>query len=119
MTAKPWWKGRPGTCYEVGMVRRISSIFAIFIAAACTTPTLPLPPPTAPEITTGLEPDTVKLSSVHGSEPDALVIVINRNPSLARDKRVSDQAVALFRKFQADETATWEKVIKSHNITAG
>ncbi len=103
MTAKPWWKGRPGTCYEVGMVRRISSIFAIFIAAACTTPTLPLPPPTAPEITTGLEPDTVKLSSVHGSEPDALVIVINRNPSLARDKRVTGTI--------ADDQGSWELIV--------
>ena len=37
----------------------------------------------------------------------------------AQGLELSPLRLDAFRKFQADETATWEKVIKSHNITAG
>jgi hypothetical protein len=69
------------------------------LVMACTTPTLPLPPPTAPSIATGSEPDTVTLTSQNGSEPNALIIVVNRNPDHPRDKRVSGTL--------ADEHGSW------------
>lgn len=58
------------------------------LGLACTSPTLPLPPPAAPSITTGLAPDTVKLASVQGVLPNALVLVVNRNEEVPREKRV-------------------------------
>lgn len=100
MTAKVRWNVRPATCYQVGMVRRVLGLFALATALACTTPTLPLPPPTAPSISDGTEEGTIHLSSMQGSEPDALIIVINRDPTLARDKRVTGTI--------ADGTGSWE-----------
>ncbi len=86
------------------MRRRLRSwlaLFALVLAAACTSPTLPLPPPAAPSITTGSTPEHYKLSSpAGGAEPNALIIVVNRNPDLARTKRVSGTL--------ADEQGAWE-----------
>ena len=48
------------------------------LALACTSPTLPLPPPAAPTETAGTEPGTVVLSGA-GAEPDAFIIVHNLN----------------------------------------
>jgi hypothetical protein len=81
-------------------LRRALYAVAVAVGVACTSPTLPLPPPTAPTITAGTEPDTVKLTSVKGSEPNAIIIVINRDTDLPRDKRVSGTI--------ADEAGTWE-----------
>ena len=47
-----------------------------------------------------LEPDTVKLTSQNGSEPNALIVIVNRNPDHPRDKRVSGTL--------ADEQGSWE-----------
>jgi hypothetical protein len=69
-------------------------------AVACASPTLPLPPPTAPSMVTGSAPDTVKLTSLQGAEPNAVIIVINRNTDLPRDQRVSGTI--------SDEQGSWE-----------
>jgi hypothetical protein len=60
---------------------------------------LPLPPPTAPTISTGSSPETVKLTSEGGVQPNALVIVINQNEDRPRHRRV---AATL-----ADENGSW------------
>lgn len=61
---------------------------ALALAVACTSPTLPLPPPAAPSVSLGATPDTVRLASVQGVFPNALVLVVNRNEEVPREKRV-------------------------------
>jgi hypothetical protein len=80
-------------------LRRVALALAVVAGLSCTSPTLPLPPPTAPTITTGSQPDTVKLEGT-SAEPNAVIIIVNRNPDLPRDKRVSGTI--------ADEVGTWE-----------
>ena len=70
---------------------------------ACTSPTLPLPPPAAPSISTGTEPDTFKLTSIDGAEPNALIVIVNRNEALPRDKRVTGTI--------ADERGSWDATV--------
>ena len=86
------------------LMRRLVLALCASIALACTSPTLPLPPPVAPSITTGAEPNTFRLSSENGSQPNALIIVVNRNESLSREDRVSGTI--------ADENGTWALTIK-------
>lgn len=74
--------------------------------AACTSPTLPLPPPTAPTIGVGIEPNTYVLRSDEGALPNALIIVVNRNESLAPHERVSGTI--------ADEVGSWELAISGY-----
>lgn len=81
-------------------IRRWLPALAAAVVVACTSPTLPLPPPTTPTITTGSEPDTVHLASVQGAEPNALIIVINRDTVLPKNKRVSGTI--------ADEVGSWD-----------
>jgi len=71
--------------------------------SACTSPTLPLPPPAAPLISIGSSPDTFKLSSVDGAEPNALIVVVNRNEMLPRDKRVTGTI--------ADGSGSWDATV--------
>ena len=85
-------------------MRRLVLALCASIALACTSPTLPLPPPVAPSITTGAEPNTFRLTSEQGAQPNALVIVVNRNESLTREERVNGTI--------ADEQGTWEVTIK-------
>ena len=85
------WRGMPSACYKVAM--RSSSAFVLAavtaFALACTSPTLPLPPPALPTVSVGIEPNKFKLSSVNGAEPNALIIVVNRDEELPRNKRVA------------------------------
>lgn len=75
--------------------------------AACTSPTLPLPPPVAPTVTSGSTPDTVKLTAgPGGAEPNALIIVVNRNTDVPRDKRVAGTI--------ADPQGAWDLEITAH-----
>lgn len=85
-------------------MRRLLLALCASIALACTSPTLPLPPPVAPSITSGAEPNTFKLSSEKGAQPNALVIVVNRNESLTREERVNGTI--------ADEQGNWEVTLK-------
>jgi hypothetical protein len=75
-----------------------AGVLAAFVA--CTSPTLPLPPPTAPTISVGSAPNTFVLKSDKGSLPNALIVVVNRNPTLTRDQRVDGTI--------ADEEGSWE-----------
>lgn len=69
-------------------------------APGCTSPTLPLPPPTAPAITVGTAPNTFHLKSDRGAIANALIVVVNRNPTLPPDQRVDGTI--------ADATGSWE-----------
>jgi hypothetical protein len=76
------------------------AVGAAVTLAGCTSPTLPLPPPTSPSISAGSTPGTVMLASTGGVQPNALVIVLNQNPALSRSERVSGTF--------ADETGSWQ-----------
>jgi hypothetical protein len=82
-----------------GFVRGLPALVAA-LALACTSPTLPLPPPAAPLISVGTEPGTFHLASIAGSEPNALIVIVNRDEALPRNKRVTGTI--------ADEHGTWD-----------
>lgn len=75
----------------------------VVVGTACTSPTLPLPPPSQPTISVGVEPDTFRLASDRGALPNALVIVVNRDEMLPRDQRVTGTI--------ADAEGSWELAI--------
>jgi hypothetical protein len=85
----------------------LSSVVSVVAVAgstlSCVSPTLPLPPPSAPIIATGTEPDTFRLTSVNGALPNALIVIVNRNEALARDKRVSGTI--------ADANGSWDATV--------
>jgi hypothetical protein len=65
-------------------------VASLAIVIACTAPTLPLPPPAAPSISVGSEPGTFHLKGEKGGAiANALLIVVNRNETIPRDKRVT------------------------------
>ncbi len=76
----------------------MASLFALVLS--CASPTLPLPPPSLPSISPAGAPGEVHLTSERGAEPNAIVIVYNRNPAVPRNQRVSGS--------QADERGTWD-----------
>jgi hypothetical protein len=73
---------------------------AVFAGVACTSPTLPLPPPAQPTVSVGSEPNTFHLKSDNGALPNALIVVVNRNESLPRNQRVVGTL--------ADPQGSWE-----------
>jgi hypothetical protein len=73
-------------------------LFALVLS--CASPTLPVPPPLLPTITTSSAPGKVHLTSQGGAEPDAVIVIYNRNPSVPLDQRVSGS--------QADGYGTWD-----------
>lgn len=87
--------------------RPLRVLGAAFVAAmvACTSPTLPLPPPTAPSVSTGSTPDFVHLSSPNGAEPNALIVIVNRNTDLPRNERVTGTL--------ADENGSWDVDVRA------
>jgi hypothetical protein len=90
-------------------IRPLAALAALVTAAAltlsCTSPTLPLPPPAAPLISLGTSPDTFKLASVQGAEPNALIVIVNRNEALAPDKRVTGTI--------ADAVGSWDATVNA------
>jgi hypothetical protein len=88
-------------------IRPLAALAALVTAAAlaCTSPTLPLPPPAAPLISSGASPDTFKLASVQGAEPNALIVIVNRNEALAPDKRVTGTI--------ADAVGSWDATVNA------
>ncbi len=72
---------------------------------ACTSPTLPLPPPSLPTIGTTSEPLVYRLSSERGAIPNALVVVVNRSTALSPEDRVNGTI--------ADAEGSWELTLKA------
>ncbi|CAN5577809.1 hypothetical protein BH09MYX1_BH09MYX1_52540 [soil metagenome] len=63
-------------------------VVPLALAAACNSPTLPLPPPALPTMSASPEPGKVHLSSDDGAEPNAIIVIINTNPNVGRDRNV-------------------------------
>jgi hypothetical protein len=85
---------------------RLGRGLAVLVAAlalACTSPTLPLPPPSSPLISLGSTPGTYRLSSLQGAEPNALVVVVNRRETLPPNQRVTGTI--------ADPVGSWDLVV--------
>ena len=81
----------------------VLAAFGAALALGCVSPTLPLPPPLLPTFSGGSEPDTFKLSSVEGAEPNALIVIVNRNDALPRSKRVTGTL--------ADGRGSWDAIV--------
>jgi hypothetical protein len=80
----------------------LASVGALVVA--CTSPTLPLPPPAIPTVETdGLPTGKVKLVSVQGADPSAIIVTYNDDPKLPDDERVGGA--------QADENGSWDATI--------
>ncbi|MFO0677747.1 MAG: hypothetical protein U0169_14520 [Polyangiaceae bacterium] len=77
----------------------------VAFAAACTSPTLPLPPPSLPSVTAGSTAGHVKLTSIRGAEPNAVLVFYNHNPSLSPDERVDGTL--------ADGEGSWSAEIRA------
>ena len=69
------------------------------LAIACNSPTLPLPPPALPTTSASPEPGKVHLNSDRGAEPNAIIVIINTNPNISRDKNVGGAT--------ADSSGSW------------
>lgn len=87
----------------------LAATLALFFGAlgglgACASPTLPLPPPSTPELAPEANGDW-KLSSKRGVEGHAIVVIFNRNPNLPNADRVDGT--------QADADGNWEEIIKA------
>jgi hypothetical protein len=99
-------------CYKVSTMGRglrrvcmaVVATLLVAVVGACESPTLPLPPPAIPSISTqGAPQGEVHLISKQGAEPNALVVVYNRNPAVPLDKRVGGA--------QADGQGTWDAFV--------
>jgi hypothetical protein len=90
----------------MGWSRLRVGVMAGLLAVACTSPTLPLPPPALPTISLGTTPNTYHLKSDKGALPNALVVAVSRNESLPREQRV---AAAL-----ADAQGSWDMDVFGH-----
>lgn len=81
-------------------VGRLVALLALGLTAACTTPTLPLPPPTEPSVTASSVPGKFHLHGVQSATPNALIIAYNQNPAVPRADRVTGT--------QADDAGSWD-----------
>ena len=114
---------RRGACYTVfcmlrGLCRALRRIrlrtvagpvvlATVVAVASCASPTLPLPPPAIPNVSTSPEAGKVRLVSTRGAEANAIIVVYNRNPNVPLDRRVGGT--------QADGVGTWQAdVVAAH-----
>ncbi len=81
------------------VLRRSFCGLLVLAAAACVSPTIPLPPPELPSIARGSEPLTAHLVG-RNVEPNAIIVVYNLNTGVPRERRVTGA--------QADEKGNWE-----------
>ncbi|MBX3231636.1 MAG: hypothetical protein KIT84_23585 [Labilithrix sp.] len=84
--------------------RWLARALMIVAVAACTSPTLPLPPPALPTISAGTEPNSYTLRSERGAIPNALLVAVSRNETLLPEERVNGTI--------ANAEGTWEMTVK-------
>jgi hypothetical protein len=65
----------------------VLAVGSFALANGCASPTLPLPPPMAPSISTGSQPNTYKLTAPCGGVESGAIVVIE-NTALPGDQRV-------------------------------
>jgi hypothetical protein len=94
----------------MGCVLRIGLCFSGVgaLIVACAAPTLPLPPPALPIVESASLPAgqgklSVKLSSVNGALPNAIIQTYDSDANLPDDERVGGA--------QADENGSWDTTI--------
>jgi hypothetical protein len=79
------------------------------LTLSCLSPTLPLPPPAIPSITTqGVPTGQVKLTSVGGADPNAIIIIYNTDPNIPLDQRVGGA--------QADGMGNWDATVTAQPL---
>jgi hypothetical protein len=76
---------------------------ALACAAGCDSPTLPLPPPSAPSVSQASTANRYTLHSDKGAEPNAVVVIYNHDPNVSLQDRVAG--------VQADGEGTWDQTI--------
>lgn len=86
---------------------RGSWLGVVLLAVGCLAPTLPLPPPDAPDAYVGEEEGVVRLDGPHGALPEAIVVVYNTNQTVAPSDRVSGA--------QADKNGAWSCDIRAQS----
>ncbi len=74
------------------------------VVAGCESPTLPLPPPAQPGVTMEAG-GYVKLTSLYGAEPYAIIVTYNPDLNVPPDKRVGGG--------QADANGSWDTTIEA------
>lgn len=80
---------------------------AILSGFACASPTLPLPPPELPSQSQGVDADHIVLSTdCGGAEPNAIIVIVNENPTLRGDQAVSGSV--------ASSCGKWDAVVFAH-----
>jgi hypothetical protein len=91
------------------MLRRLLAVgVAMALVAACASPTLPLPPPEEPVLGAGPDADHVKLTvACGGADPQALIVIVNTNPTVPGDLAVSGALV--------DSCGGWDATVYAHN----
>jgi hypothetical protein len=87
------------------MLRRVGLALVCAVALACTSPTLPLPPPSLPEVTSSNAPGYIHLSSKRGVEPNAVVVIVNQNLNVPNSERVGGAI--------ADSEGSWETDVRA------
>lgn len=89
------------------MARRLPLAALVALALGCASPTLPLPPPVAPNLGTAPDADHVDLvATCGGAEPGALIVIVNNSPNVP-----DDQAGAAVR---TDGCGAWDAVVYAH-----
>jgi hypothetical protein len=78
------------------------AVGAVTTSLACAAPTLPLPPPAAPQVTS-LGQNQYLLRAERGAEPHAIVLIYNKDPEVPLSERVYAS--------EANAEGTWEKTI--------
>ncbi len=104
MGIRLWWRD-PARATKLRM-RTWTLAWCVAALIACTSPTLPLPPPSLPTVSVGSEPNTFRLKSERGALPNALIIAVNRNTTIPSDQRVEGTL--------ADEQGSWELEMKAN-----
>jgi hypothetical protein len=99
------------------MLRRMPGARVVALAIAipamaagspgCESPTLPLPPPVAPTIAPGADANHVKLvSTCGGAEPNAVIVIVNSNPTVPPDEAVGGSI--------SNGCGAWDAVVYAH-----